>query len=75
LFSRASHPTAVKNRLFGHARSFDQRRERSWTTIGEHMPDGTGRFSDRTELAALRVALVARASDGKDREKRCCASK
>jgi hypothetical protein len=28
------------------------------------MPDGTGRFSDRTELAALRVALGARPSDG-----------
>jgi hypothetical protein len=39
------------------------------------MPDGTGRFSDRTELAALSVALGARASDGKDREKRCRASK
>jgi hypothetical protein len=67
-------PDGHEKQAFGHPCSFDQRCERGWTTVGKHVPHGTGCFSDRTEFAALRVAPRARGSDGKDGEKRCRAS-
>ncbi len=68
-------PDGHEKQAFGHSCSFDQRCERGWPPVGEHMPYSTGCFSDRTEFAALHVSFRGRASDGKDREKRCRASK
>jgi hypothetical protein len=49
-------PDGHEKQAFGHPCSFDQRGERSRSTVGEHMPDSTGCFSDRSKFVVSRIA-------------------